>query len=381
MLNTNKPLYLKAENTEAFYLDGLVMTLLEKKQWPATNIHSMSTGSGLEDVTFEQLVEIYKNVGLQIDGIEESSGIIKDDEDYAPSGMTVVASNEDHVTHLLYNGRYFGLSTWSKTVEQARILNKKIFDQLPQEDEDPNTVEFKFWKLGPQNHAYPTNKKLLCPRFADIKDNYTQDVVKQIEALIGLKAPDDYGKIILWHGPPGNGKTYLIRALTREWASKHGITPEVIIDPETFFSNSYYLDSLVTSQINDSVEDETFRLIIIEDYASIVSTGCRNNPGFARLLNTTDGLIGQGQRLIFLLTTNEPLDMIDPAVLRPGRCLHRMEILPMTEKEGIEWLEKKDALHLASEIDGRRELSLADLYAILHGNPFKNNTPSSSFGF
>jgi hypothetical protein len=45
----------------------------------------------------------------------------------------------------------------------------------------------------------------------------------------------------------------------------------------------------------------------------------------SRLLNLTDGLLGQGRKVLVAITTNEDLTRLHPAVVRPGRCLARIE--------------------------------------------------------
>jgi hypothetical protein len=42
--------------------------------------------------------------------------------------------------------------------------------------------------------------------------------------------------------------------------------------------------------------------------------------GLSRFLNVVDSIIGQGLRVLILVTTNEPLRRLHPAVSRPGRC-------------------------------------------------------------
>jgi ATP-dependent 26S proteasome regulatory subunit len=45
----------------------------------------------------------------------------------------------------------------------------------------------------------------------------------------------------------------------------------------------------------------------------------------SRLLNLTDGLLGQGRQVLVAITTNEDLRRLHPAVVRPGRCLAHIE--------------------------------------------------------
>lgn len=47
-----------------------------------------------------------------------------------------------------------------------------------------------------------------------------------------------------------------------------------------------------------------------------------------------DGLIGQGFNLLVLVTTNEPVGKLHPAVVRQGRCLAEIEFGPLGEPRG-----------------------------------------------
>jgi DNA polymerase III delta prime subunit len=53
------------------------------------------------------------------------------------------------------------------------------------------------------------------------------------------------GKLILFHGPPGCGKTFAIRALLRSWCE--WCAPELLIDPESAFGETRYLIQLLRS--------------------------------------------------------------------------------------------------------------------------------------
>jgi hypothetical protein len=63
-------------------------------------------------------------------------------------------------------------------------------------------------------------------------------------------------------------------------------------------------------------------------------------------LNVVDGMIGQGLRVLALLTTNDELGELAPAAIRPGRCVSRAAdgaigptvFGPMDAAEASEWL-------------------------------------------
>ena len=86
---------------------------------------------------------------------------------------------------------------------------------------------------------------------------------------------------------------------------------------------------------DDNVVVAPWRLVVVEDAEELLRRDARAHVGSAlgRLLNTADGLLGQGTNAFILLTTNEAIDEMHPALLRPGRCLARMEFPPLSPVE------------------------------------------------
>jgi hypothetical protein len=211
----------------------------------------------------------------------------------------------------------------------------------------------------------------------DIRHNYTPDVFEQIEKLASLEDPYKFGKIILYHGAAGNGKTHLIRALAYEWSKKFDVQPEVVIDPEPLFEQPGYLMELLATPdfLNKTPK---FRFIIAEDCANLFGVRCRDNAGFTRLLNVVDGLLGAGQKLVFLFTANEEINEIDPAILRPGRCLQHLQITNWDRSAAEGWLTRQGAPDKIARLSATN--SLADLYAILNNVDIFTNK-KEMFGF
>jgi hypothetical protein len=107
---------------------------------------------------------------------------------------------------------------------------------------------------------------------------------------------------------------------------------------------------------------------VVPDARSIIG------QGLSRFLNVVDGLIGQGLRVLVLVTTNEELRRLHPAVARPGRCAANVEFAPLGADESAAWLRRHG---VEAEPPGRS--LLASLYAQLEGaDP---SSPRSSVGF
>lgn len=112
--------------------------------------------------------------------------------------------------------------------------------------------------------------------------------------------------ILLLIGPPGTGKTTLIRGLLHH-ASKNAIVTydEKILERDYVFARF--------------LEDDV-GVMVIEDADNFLKSRSDGNTMMHRFLNVGDGLISvRGKKLIF--STNLPsIRDVDPALVRPGRC-------------------------------------------------------------
>lgn len=52
-----------------------------------------------------------------------------------------------------------------------------------------------------------------------------------------------------------------------------------------------------------------------------------------------DRVLGQGSNTLVLLTTNEALSRLHPAVVRPCRCLARVEFTRFPVAEALRWID------------------------------------------
>jgi hypothetical protein len=220
-------------------------------------------------------------------------------------------------------------------------------------------------------------RRLALPRFAEIEDNYPAVVRAGLAELYAESSGEGLpGRLALWHGPPGTGKTWALRALGREWSGwcdLHYVTdPERLLGGDTAYMLAALAGRSDPEPSDDDEEEaelgrgpaERWRLLVLEDAGELlgVAAPAEVGRGFARLLNIADGLLGQGTRALILVTTNEPLGKLHPAALRPGRAMATLEFTPMGAAEASAWLAERG---LEREVGSPK--TIAELHAMLAG--------------
>jgi len=200
-----------------------------------------------------------------------------------------------------------------ESLARGREIAERFRHGLANDHEPDSNVSFQIWT---GEDEVPSTKSFVDVVWKDIRHNYplsTRDSLDTMASLSRSKASTD-GRVILFHGPPGTGKTYAIRALLTSW--KSWASAALVLDPEVMLSSPGYIMKIMERDLKEST-----RLLVIEDADEIVERIGTRGSALSRLLNLTDGLIGATQDLVVLLSTNASPGALDAALIRPGRCL------------------------------------------------------------
>lgn len=262
--------------------------------------------------------------------------------------MVVLVAKCGVVGHVLVNAfaRSATVSVSAPTQAQADALA----DDITRRAEMPaaaGTTSVRTWHLTNEGRAVADSRRIDAPAWAGIAHNYPRRVRSPLERLIALERPASAGKLLLWHGEPGTGKTTALRSLIAAW--EPWCATQYIADPEQFFARPSYIAEVLTRAptprfgptLTTAGDPEAlWRLVIAEDTDEYLRSSARRDSGAAlgRLLNLADGILGQGFNTLLLLTTNEEIDRLHPALTRPGRCLARIEFTSFNPAEANHWL-------------------------------------------
>lgn len=277
---------------------------------------------------------------------------------------------------------------WADTREEARRIVEMIRAAVPETEAKQDELRVAFWGMGP--HGASANLRVLsAPTWDDVSKNYTGQTGTALAHMTAMRFDaNSGGKLILWSGVPGVGKTTALRALAQEWRAWAEI--HYIIDPEKFFGDATYMQQVLLSDTSAPVpygyqddddeqkKEDAWKLIVLEDTGELLSSDAKQQTGqgLSRLLNLADGMIGQGLQVLILITTNEDIGRMHPAVMRPGRCAANIKFGSFSPSEAATWLE-------AHEYTGQMpsgDQSLASLYATIdeHIQVVQTSTPSKN---
>lgn len=185
-----------------------------------------------------------------------------------------------------------------------------------------------------------------------IKDSYEficQDMAKEVPK----------GKITILSGPPGTGKTFLIRSLIGRLGSKCSF---VIVPPSLV---SKLGEPEMLPALLEHKNDKKPMVLVLEDADILVKERLKDSiDAISAALNMGDGILGDVCNIRLLITTNQPITEIDSAMKRPGRLSISCVVGSLDKDEiSVAWDKISSGKEMPDELKARDSASIAEIFA------------------
>jgi hypothetical protein len=207
------------------------------------------------------------------------------------------------------------------------------------------------------------------------ESNYSPETIEGfrfIQRDIVSESPS--GRIHILSGPPGTGKTHLIRSLL----STKGA---IFVLANTSCIEQIQGPSLLPVLLNHKRDRKGAIVLIVEDGdRSIVPRDGADSSAVTSLLNLGDGILGSVLDIRIVVTSNVAKLEMDRAILRPGRLGKHVEVGRLDRRDSFSVLERltPGKFNIASLSATH---SLAELYAMARNVGWTPSKEKKGIGF
>jgi hypothetical protein len=204
--------------------------------------------------------------------------------------------------------------------------------------------------------------------------NYEQEVLDGYDRICSeLKSPTPGGRIAIIDGPPGGGKTFLVRGLLATVTDVvFAIIPANLVHS---LAEPQIVPLLVGLRKNNGNKPLVF---IIEDADECLAPRMADNmSSVSAVLNLGDGILGQLLDVRIVATTNTHHQEIDSAIRRPGRLSAIVHV-------GFLSVAKANEIYLrltGKEGSFDRKATLAEVYRHARDDGWKPDSSEKKVGF
>jgi len=255
-----------------------------------------------------------------------------------------------------YTSCSFGI--WSESVARAEELRDRLFrivgERYPRERMFTLDWHFMDSRCGLNDTSF--DELALDALHDEAYPTLGMSVCDFIRAY--LDAPET---VLILLGPPGAGKTKLVRAILGALSARKNESANVMYtaDKKVLENDEIFVNFITGSHDAFVIEDADHLLLARSD----------GNHDLHRFLAIADGVVrAQGRKIIF--TTNLPnIHDIDEALLRPGRCFASVRTRPLIRNEAALLIAKivADEARHAPMLEalfpaGVKAVSVADVY-------------------
>jgi SpoVK/Ycf46/Vps4 family AAA+-type ATPase len=210
------------------------------------------------------------------------------------------------------------------------------------------------------------------------RENYADDVLKVYDNVVtDLTSVSPSGRLSIFDGPPGTGKTFLIRGILEvvEDAMFVLVPPEMM----NMLASPELIPLLIRKKASSDVDGPV--VFILEDGDNVLVPRKKENLSLiSSLLNFSSGILGSMLDIRVITTTNSPKVDIDPALMRAGRLSDHITVGHLDDKQADEILSR--LLGKKSKMPHKSEGQnvLADVYKEARKHGWRPKAVSKSNG-
>lgn len=208
------------------------------------------------------------------------------------------------------------------------------------------------------------------------RDNYNPVVLEDFDAVAAdLSAASPSGRLAVFDGPTGSGKTHLMKGLLAAVPEALFVMVPVAMVPE--LASPGMIGALLEIRKDKGKLPTVF---VIEDADNCLGSRREgsNVDAVSALLNLSDGIVGAMLDIRMVCSTNLKSEELDEAVKRPGR-LSRLVHVGHLEKDVATRLYRKLTGNDKVKVD--EKLTLAEVYSLARNDGWKPVPKKQAIGF
>ncbi len=221
---------------------------------------------------------------------------------------------------------YFNAYSSNKHILESAY---KLFSEIKEKTITKENIYVMTEQKGQLSCSSISNKK-----FELEEGNYNTETLEDFKYIRDeYNKEKPFGRISIFTGPAGTGKTHLVKSLATSIENCNTIFIPIGLAP--YLDKPSFMDFLLNFK-EETGPDRGF-LFIIEDADQILIDRAEGNYSLlSAFLNFTDGIIGDCLNVRFLATTNSDFLKIDAAFKRSGRLLRYSNVGLLEPKKAEE---------------------------------------------
>lgn len=292
------------------------MALIEHARISGGCVRELTTGG----VIRESLSKILQDAADAFGGRpwHSSRDISKDDDSYRRYDCSYIATHGFIRAYYVRNSKNLSLVCYSTDDGALDRVTEALKERFHPEQSEGRVYTFS---------SEPGND-LLSVGVAAVpleRGNYSEAVLKAYDHIVNdLQSVGPSGRLAIIDGPPGTGKTFMVRALLED------VPKAMFVMLPSDMVASVLGPSMVTKLVRRREREAGAAgpiILIIEDADAVLAKRMGDNiSSISSLLNIGSGIMGSLLDIRVIATTNAKQVEFDPAIIRAGRLSAKVNV-------------------------------------------------------